>query len=276
MLDLNFSEEFSRRADILLNNEELKQAVLDEFETLDPREANIIYRTFNYEPGTIEHQHAKVRVDALVASGLISQELGSLANMEPVLEDTNIDDEEKYSSSRTNFLFALRNQALFNSDENPYDPFGQLEHMVKRGYSKSEITEYLSKNIFYQSQVELSNEGNPDDDLEIGIALFKFQELTEALDQLLDPEEEPDFIGDAKLSIAPYDPDRYIASEIDKGASSQEVLMMLSNNDDWNSDASDFLTRDDVDMPKESQKMKWRAFQTILNNIKDLDSLYEA
>lgn len=271
MLDLNFSEEFSRRANALLSNEESRQAVLDEFETLDPREANIIYRSFNYTPGSIEHSHAKVRINALVASGAISNELGSLANMENVQEN-NV----SYESSRLDFLSALDDQGLFNAGKNPYDPYGNLAHMVDRGDSKADIKAYLEKNLFYQSQVDLAKEGNPDNDIAVDVALFKFKSLNDALEALQDPEQAPDFVTAAKEAIAPYDEDGTVSREIDRGASSQELLMFLSNNDEWNEDAQDFLTRNDVDMPTIYQEQTWGTFQSILNALKDLDSVKAA
>lgn len=268
MLDLNFSEEFSRRSEVLLSTEESRQAVLDEFETLDPREANIIYRSFNYTPGSLEHSHAKVRINALVASGAISEELGSLANMESVQGNS-----VSYESSRLDFLAALDNQALFNANKNPYDPYGNLEHMVDRGDSKADIKAYLEKNLFYQSQLDLAKEGNPDNDIAVDIALFKFKELNDALEALQDPEQAPDFVTAAKAAIAPYDEDGAVAKEIDRGSSSQELLMFLSNYDQWNEDAEDFLTRNDVEMPTIYQEGIWNKFQSVLNAIKDLDSI---
>ncbi len=268
MLDLNFSEEFSRRANAILSTEETRQAVLDEFETLDPREANIIYRSFSYTPGSVEHSHAKVRINALVASGAVSEELGSLANMEP-MQENNV----SYESSRLDFLSALDNQGLFNSGKNPYDVYGNLEHMVNRGDSKADIKAYLEKNLFYQSQVDLAEEGNPDGDIAVDIALFKFKSLNDALDALQDPEQAPDFVSDAKKAIAPYDEDGTVSKQIDRGASSQELLMFLSNNDQWNEDAEDFLTRNDVEMPTIYQEQVWGKFQSILNALKDLDSI---
>jgi hypothetical protein len=268
VLDLNFSEEFSKRSEILLSTEESRQAVLDEFDNLDPREANIIYRSFSYTPGSLEHKHAKVRINALVASGSISEELGSLANMENI-QGNNV----SYDSSRLDFLAALDNQALFNADKNPYDPYGNLEHMVNRGDSKADIKAYLEKNLFYQSQVDLANSGNSDNDVAVGIALFKFKELNDALEALQDPEQAPDFVAAAKKAIAPYDEDGTVAKEIDRGASSQELLIFLSNHDKWNEDAQDFLTRNDVDMPTIYQEQTWGNFQSILNALKDLDSV---
>jgi hypothetical protein len=148
--------------------------------------------------------------------------------------------------------------------------------MVDRGDSKADIKAYLEKNLFYQSQVDLAKEGNPDNDIAVDIALFKFKELNDALEALQDPEQAPDFVTAAKEAIAPYDEDGTVSREIDRGASSQELLIFLSNNDEWNEDAQDFLTRNDVDMPTIYQEQTWGKFQSILNALKDLDSVKAA
>lgn len=251
-------------------NEEKLPEIISEFENLDAREAALVATALNCEAGTIEHLHVKVRLAALVAAGTISSDLAEAATPAPVEATGSMAD---YEFSRDAFLQVLENQQ-YSSDllKNPYDAEGILSRMVARGDSKQKIADYLEKNSYFRGQRDFTTIDPEDLDFEEQVALFKYLELAQALEDLVDPEEAPDFAAIAKTLIAPYDEEAKISGMIDAGASSVDILTALKDNAAWVDASYDYATRLDVDSPSPEQKAKWRSFGAIIFALKDLDA----
>jgi hypothetical protein len=269
VLDLNFASEFARRADIIYKDEDKFKQVFSEYRDLEPREANIIYQSFNYKPGTPEHLQAKTRISALVASGVVSSDLAYLANLENIPSEDNIP--ESYMNSR--MLLESELSRYEENGKNPLDLDGKFSHMINRGDFKSRLIRYLNQNTYYQSLQDLLEEKDQlkDTDLEPRIAIFKFEQFLEALNAVEDLPTPPDFAKNAKEAIKKYDTKGSVAKLIDSGAKALEVFNELNKYPDWMSDATDFITRDYVDSPRYAQTEAWGLFLQTINAIKDLD-----
>lgn len=264
MSNLEFTAELTKRSTTVLGDESKAQAVLEEFEALDPREAQIIYRAFSHTPDSVEYAHTKARISALVASGKISNDLASLATMEQV---TPVDETEAdYMYSR---MAAYAEMSL--TENELLDPTGKITHMIERGDSKEKVFQALEQTTLYQSRKELLGAPIDADDFESQLAVFQFNELNDTLNAMLDPEVAPDFAANAKEAIAPYDEDGSIARLIDSGAGSADVFAALDFSDSWVEAYKDYATRDDVQTPRIAQETSWNTFRNVVNTIKDLD-----
>jgi hypothetical protein len=67
--------------------------------------------------------------------------------------------------------------------------------------------------------------------------------------------------------LAPYDEDGSIRKMLDSGASSEDVLAELEENEKWRADKNDFDTRGFVDLPSAAQESKWKKFEKGLNAV---------
>lgn len=268
---LSSTLDLSNRAVVVIEDQAKLPQLIAEFQGLDPREAALVASALKSKAGSMEYLHAKTRLSVLVASGEISSELADAATMKSESEvPWSLDN---YENSREAFLQVLEQQQ-YSSDllTNPYDEGGVLSRMVARGDSKQQIEDYLEKNSYFRGQRDFTTIDPEELDLEEQVALFKYLELVQALEDLADPEEAPDFVANAKKLIAPYDEDSKISNMIDSGSSSDEILTALSENSLWVDRSYDYFTRTDVDRPSRDQKASWRAFGQILFAIKDLDA----
>ena len=273
MSNLEFTSKFHQRVSLLFGAEKANE-VIEEFDNLDPREANIFYRAFIANPGTPEHLHAITRVKSLVASGFISDELASMANENDVAEATE-DAEYSYMLSREAVLDAISDQKV-SSDvlKNPYDEDGLLSRMVIRGNTKEEILGYLGSKTFFQANKELAEGGVTEETtLADQESILRFNDLMDAINNLEDPLEAVDHKAIAKELVAPYDENGAVASMIDSGSSSNELLDAMAKNEKWSEDFYNYFTRYDVNVSTTDQKQKWAATEEILYSLKDLDSL---
>jgi starvation-inducible DNA-binding protein len=264
--------DLSNRAVKVFEDKAMIPQIIAEFNSLDLREALLVSTALKSKSDTMEYLHAKTRLSALVAAGAVSSELADTVTSNSSIEPSNLLSD--YEFSRDAFLQVLETQQ-YSSDllKNPYDAEGTLSRMVARGDSKQQIKDYLESNSYFRGQRDFTTIAPEDLDLEEQIALFKYLELAQALEDLVDPEQAPDFAANAKNLVAPYDEDSEIAGMIDAGASSEEILTTLSANETWVEDSYDYATRLDVDRPSKDQKDKWRSFSSVLFAIKDLDSL---
>jgi hypothetical protein len=273
MSNLEFTSKFHKRVSMMFDSEKASE-VIDEFDNLDPREANIFYRAFTAEPGTPEHLHSVTRVKALVASGFVSNELASITN-DGAISSAREDAERSYMLSREALLDVISDQKVSNDVlTNPYDEDGLLSRMVIRGNTKEEILNYLNSKLFFQAAKELAEAG-PDEETTLAgqEAILRFTGLMEAIDNLEDPVEPADFKANAKQLVASYDEDGTIASMIDSGASSDEILEAFSQNEKWSDDLYNYITRLEVNIRTAAQKQKWGNTEVVLYALKDLDSL---
>jgi hypothetical protein len=153
--NLEFAAELAKRSASVLGDESKAQAVLDEFEGLDPREAQIVYRAFTTIPGSVEQTHAQARISALVASGKISKDLASLAAQDEIVAEevpAAGNDQEDYYYSR------IGADAELSLPQNVImDPTGKIGRMIMIGLPKDRILEELSSNVIYQSRLEIAN-----------------------------------------------------------------------------------------------------------------------
>jgi hypothetical protein len=273
MSNLDFTSKFHQRVSMLFDSEKANE-IIEEFDNLDPREANIFYRAFIANPGTTEHLHAITRVKALVASGFVSDELASLAN-EDAIATAAEDLDYSYMLSREAMLEAISDQKV-SSDvlKNPYDEDGLLSRMVIRGNTKEEILNYLGSKTIFQANKELVEAGVTEETtLADQESILRFNDLMDAINNLEDPLEAIDYKANAKELVAPYDEDGGIASMIDAGSESNQILEALANNENWSEDFYNYITRYDVDVRTRDQKQKWAATEETLFALKDLDSL---
>lgn len=273
MSNLEFTSKFHQRVSMLFDSEKANE-IIEEFDNLDPREANIFYRAFIANPGTTEHLHAITRVKALVASGFVSDELASITSEDAIVAAVD-DSDYSYMMSREALLDAIGDQKV-SSDvlKNPYDEDGLLSRMVIRGNTKEEILNYLSGKLFFQANKELAEAGVTEETtLADQESIIHFNDLMDALNNLEDPLEAIDYKANAKESVAPYDEDGAIASMIDAGSSSNQILEVLAENEKWSEDFYNYFTRYDVDVRTKDQKQKWAVTEEILYALKDLDSL---
>jgi len=268
---LSSTLDLSNRAVVVIEDQAKLPKIIAEFQNLDPREATLVASALKSKAGSMEYLHAKTRLSVLVASGEISSELADAATVKPESEAPW--SLENYEYSREAFLQVLEQQQ-YSSDllTNPYDEGGVLSRMIARGDSKQQIEDYLEKNSYFRGQRDLTTIDPEELDLEEQVALFKYLELVQAIEDLADPEEAPDFVANAKKLIAPYDEDSKISNMIDSGSSSDEILTALSENSLWVDRSYDYFTRTDVDSPSRDQKAGWRAFGEILFALKDLDA----
>jgi hypothetical protein len=258
----------------MLFGPEKANEIIEEFDNLDPREANIFYRAFTANPGTTEHLHAVTRVKSLVASGFVSDELASLANEDSVSTAVKNADYD-YILSRDALLGAIDDQKV-NSDvlKNPYDEDGLLSRMVIRGNTKQEILDYINGKTFFQANKELAEAGVTEETtLADQQAILRFNDLMDALNSLEDPIEPVDFKAIAKEMIAPYDDGGQVAELIDGGSSSDKILEAMSENEKWSDDLYSYITKSDVDRSTLGQRQKWAKTEETLYSLKDLDSL---
>ena len=254
------------KASLANKSEEEIATAFSELSSLDSKEFNVIKNTVTLNPKSLEYKHNEARLNALVASGSVSTLLADIANT-----PTENNFSEDYLDSRQEFLFEVDNNT--NEGYNPYDLGGKLTRLVNRHSSKAEIEEFLNKNTFFVSQKDLLNYGEDYDglDIETKLSIYKISNLIKALENIQDPEIPMDFPAIAREKISKYDPEGAIADLISSGAKSGEVLEALIGNAEWESDAEDYLTRGDVDMPRNAQKDAWGEFSSILFSIKDLD-----
>lgn len=249
------------------NNEEITSA-LSELASLNERELQVLENTSLLAPESLEFQHNQVRLRALVASGSISALLADIATTSMVEEIS-----DSYYISREEFLAEVDS----NSTEgyNPYDLGGKLTRLVNRGASKAEILSFLEKNTFFKSQAELLESEKPsaDMDLPIALALYKVSNLISALNQIEDLKVPVDLAAIAKEKVSKYDSEGTVGELIDSGADSKAVFEALKGNAAWEADAEDYLTRDDVEAPRDAQRNSWNAFASVLFAIKDLDQI---
>lgn len=273
MSNLDFTSKFHQRVSMLFDSNKANE-IIEEFDNLDPREANIFYRAFIANPGTTEHLHAITRVKSLVASGFVSDELASLAS-EDALATAAEDADYNYDLSREALLQVIGDQQV-SSDvlKNPYDEDGLLSRMVIRGNTKEEILNYLGTKTFFQANKELVEAGVTE---ETTIAdqesIIRFNDLMDALNILEDPLEAIDYKVNAKESVANYDENGAIASMVDAGSSSNQILEALAENKKWSEDFYNYITRYDVNVSTRDQKQKWALTEETLYALKDLDSL---
>ncbi len=273
MLDAEFNNEFSRRSNFFYGESGAK-ALFEELYSLDPRESRLIHRVFSYDKDSIEYLHSKARLSALVASGVVSERLGNVATFE--VEESKPAKELNYSAydlSRLNLVAAL-DMFVINGDEgNLLDPTGELAYRIERGDSIEQIRRYLESSTMFTALREFAEAKPENDDFDSQLVAFKYNELSDALDDLVDLEEPINFAEIAKNNLKEYDEFGSIAKMIDEGAKSTEIFDALDSNAKWIEDASDFLTRDFVDTARYAQSKKWNEFLATVNSIKDLDTL---
>jgi hypothetical protein len=273
MSNLEFTSKFHQRVSLMYGPEKATE-LIEEFDNLDPREANIFYRAFIASPNSPEHLHALTRVKSLVASGFISDELANITNEDSVVEAVE-DADYEYILSREALLDVISDQKV-SSDvlRNPYDQDGLLSRMVIRGNTKQEILDYLSGKTFFQANKELAEAGVTDETtLADQESILRFNDLMDAVNNLEDSLEVIDYKANAKELVATYDKDGGVASMIDAGSTSDQILDAMSENDDWSEDLYNYMTRYDVDVRTTSQKAKWATVEQTLYALKDLDSL---
>jgi hypothetical protein len=254
------------KASLANKSEEEIASVLAELSSLDIKEFSVIKNTVTLSPKSLEYKHNETRLNALVASGSVSTLLADIAST-----PTENNFSAEYLDSRQEFLFEVDSNT--NEGYNPYDLGGRLTRLVNNHSSKAKIVEFLDKNTFFISQKDLLNYGDDYDslDVETKLSIYKISNLLEALDNIQDPEIPMDFAAIAKEKVSKYDPEGVIADLISSGAKSGEVLEALKGNAEWESDAEDYLTKGDVDMPRNAQKDAWGEFSSVLFSIKDLD-----
>lgn len=270
MVDNEFRNELSRKSNHIYGKNASKK-ILDELDSLDPRESNLVYRVFRYDPSSVEYSHTRARLSALVAAGTVSSDLLDLATNanEANFDNTKMDG---YTSSRLDLVSKLDLYSINDGESNLLDPTGELEYRINSGYSKDSIMQYLESSSAFKGLSEGGEEPTDDSDINAKLAKFKLNEFMEALNNLQDSEELIDFKEIAKEKIKKYDPSDRLAEMIDNGASSQEILEELDENPFWKEDAEDYLTKAFVDHPRYSQLEKWNNFLSVLNSIKDLDN----
>jgi hypothetical protein len=266
--NLEFISEFSKRATEVFNDAERAHAAVDEFELLDPREASIIYRAFGQDSDSVEFTHTKARISALVASGAISSDLAALATLEAPKNPTVPDNEEDYMYSR----MALDGALALDSNR-LIDTTGKISRMISRGDSKQKIQEAFNKSTLFNSRMDVLNEMGSETSLDMVVTIAEFQELLDALENLLDPAEPVDLIELAKSAVSKYDDNGTVQDMISGGSKSKEIFEALNNSDGWREDFVDFTTRDDVQTPSLSQSASWNTFISVVAAIKDLDDL---
>ena len=273
MLDAEFTNVFSRRSNFFYGESGSKD-LFAELDSLDPRESRLIQRVVNYPKDSVEYLHSKVRVSALVASGVISEKLGKVATFE--VEEPKVVRENTltpYQLSRLNLAAALDLFVADESGDNLLDPTGELGYRIERGDSQDSIREFLELSTMFNAFREFTESDPANDDFDSQLVAYKYNQLADALDDLKDPEEPINFAATAKEYLKDYDEFGTIAKLIDDGAKSAEIFEALEPNKKWADDASDFITRDFVDSPRYLQTKKWNEFLRTINSIKDLDSL---
>jgi hypothetical protein len=265
---LDLEKVISTKAALASKDSEETASALSELASLNEREMQVLENTTKLDPESLEFTHNEVRLRALVASGSISPLLADIAAT-PMVEELS----EEYYNSRDGFLSEVESNV--NEGYNPYDLGGKLTRLVNRGASKAEILAFLEKNTFFKSQAELleAEQSSADMDLPMALSLYKISSLMSALNQIEDRKIPVDLPAIAKEKISKYDSEGSVAELIDSGAGSKAIFEALKGNTVWESDAEDYLTRDDVEVPRDAQRTSWNEFASILFSIKDLDQI---
>jgi hypothetical protein len=273
MLDQSKIKKLEKRVFAIYKDSELSRKLLQEFSSLDERESSLIVEALLSDRYSIEYIHTQARLDALVSSGTISPELADATteqskSLEEMLAASEL------NTSRDNFLQEVYGYTDPDTLVNPFDKGGKLTRMVNRGDSRESITNYLKGNKYFKEQEHLlsTKDTIKEENYDLKIAVFKFEALMESLNGLVDPEVAPDLKAIAKKKIAKYDADGSIGQMIDSGATSFEVLTSLKDVEQWNTDAYDFITKNDVEIGSKKQHEAWNKFKDVLTSIKDLDA----
>ena len=254
----------------------------------DPRVSEkarpVVASALSATPGDIQQLHSATRLRVLIAAGEVPQDVADTAmNAEPGQTNGPNEQEQRirkmvdeYYAARYDFLGILSNQVSLNTGDNLYDRNGELTHMVERGDSRQDIKDYLMKNVYFQGKIKDLGESVSEDDFYGAYSQQQFGMFNDALNKLIDPPFPPDFRENAAEILAQsYDWDGAISDAIKSGATSGEVLAMLSELPQWVIDAQDFETRGDVDTPTNYQAETWSKFNDTYLAIKDIDSQKE-
>jgi hypothetical protein len=225
----------------------------------------------------VSSKHAQARLRVLVASGSLPAEFAAVTKDKDEADmDTSKENEslrENYYNSRDAFLDSLNQQVSLSTGTNLYDLDKKITRMVLRDDTKEKIKSALMRNSIFKSNIELLN-SEPEDVYE-GINKIRFEEFYQALEEMEDPKEEPNYREVAVELISKYDEDEKIAALINKGETSYAILKALDDVPSWAADLRDYMTRSDVEVPRPQQTSKWQNFKSTVEALLDLDDYVE-
>jgi hypothetical protein len=225
----------------------------------------------------VSSKHAQARLRVLVASGSLPAEFAAVAKDKDKADmDTSKESQslrENYYNSRDAFLDSLNQQVSLNTGTNLYDSDKKITRMVLRDDTKEKIKSALMKNSIFKSNMELLN-SEPEDVYE-GINKIRFEEFYQALEDMEDPKEEPNYREVAVELLSKYDENGKIAALINKGETSYDILKALDDVPAWSDDLRDYMTRADVEVPRSEQMSQWQDFKSVIEAVMDLDDYVE-
>jgi hypothetical protein len=177
---------------------------------------------------------------------------------------------DNFLSSRYDFISHLDGQVSVNTSESLYDKDGTLTRAALLGISKSEIEELLSKNKLYITNLELfrdsSSVTNPIEEAK----LLDFKDFYESLQKMEDPETPVSLRREISNRISRYKDSDAALFILEEGGTSKEIFDALKESEEWKEESRDYLSKDDVDLPRATQQARWEKFEETINYIKDL------
>lgn len=178
---------------------------------------------------------------------------------------------DSFLESRYDFVAALADQISLSTGESLFDKKGTATRAALLGMPKSKIEEFLDKNrIFKMNKNLMENSSSISDPFEKA-QILKFKDFYETLTNMEDSEEKFNLRSEisSRLNARYSDIDSALL-EVEGDGDAQSIFDALMDSPKWRDDASDYVTRDYVDLPSKKQRMKWIAFREIIDLINDL------
>jgi hypothetical protein len=173
--------------------------------------------------------------------------------------------------SRYDFIAALAEQVSINTGESLLDKKGTAARAALLGIPKSSIENLLNKNRTFKINKNLMENTSSVSDPFEKAQILKFKEFYETLNNMQDLSEKVTLRGEISLRLR----DRYsdidsVLLEVEGEGTAREIFDALMENPKWRDDASDYVTRDYVDLPSKIQRQKWSDFEDIVDLVNDL------
>jgi hypothetical protein len=173
--------------------------------------------------------------------------------------------------SRYDFVGSLAEQVSINTGESLFDKKGTAARAALLGLPKSSIENFLNKNRTFKMNKNLMGDTSSVSDPFEKAQILKFKEFYETLSNMQDLDEKITLRGEISARLR----DRYsnidsALLEVEGEGTAREIFDALMDSPKWRDDASDYVTRDYVDLPSKAQREKWIYFKNIVDLINDL------
>jgi hypothetical protein len=178
---------------------------------------------------------------------------------------------DSFLESRYDFIAALSDQVSLSTGESLFDKKGTASRAALLGMPKSKIEEFLNKNRIFKMNKNLMEDSSLILDPFEKAQILKFKDFYETLVNMEDSEEKFNLRSEisSRLSAKYSDIDSALL-EVEGGGDARAIFDALMDSPKWRENASDYVTKDYVDLPSKNQRMKWAKFKEIIDLINDL------